>query len=272
VGNLFLLLAGCLLVLWPCVTALLWAVVLSYSSWPLHRRLVKALGGRRTLAASILALGMILVVFLPFVIVGATLADNVTELKTATRRWLDAGPPAAPAWLGKVPVIGQAAIERWQSLAADSATLLQEAKRFIEPIGALLLKAGLKLGGGLLQLALSILVTFFLLRNGSAVAENLAAAVGRIGGERGHHLLEVAGNTVRGVVYGILGTAMVQAVMAGIGFLIAGVPGAALLAMLTFFLSIVPVGPPLIWLPAALWLFHQGSIGWGIFMLIWGQA
>jgi predicted PurR-regulated permease PerM len=72
------------------------------------------------------------------------------------------------------------------------------------------------------------------------------------------------------VVYGILGTALVQAVMAGIGFLVAGVPGAGVLALLTFFLSVLPVGPPLIWLPAALWLFHQGSTGWGIFMLIWG--
>jgi predicted PurR-regulated permease PerM len=83
-------------------------------------------------------------------------------------------------------------------------------------------------------------------------------------------LLEVAGNTVRGVVYGILGTALVQAIMAGVGFAIAGVPGAVLLALLTFFLSVVPVGPPLVWLPAAFWLFHQGRTGWGIFMIIWG--
>ena len=80
----------------------------------------------------------------------------------------------------------------------------------------------------------------------------------------------MAGNTVRGVVYGILGTALVQAVLAGIGFLIAGVPGASVLALLTFFLSVLPVGPPLVWLPATLWLFHQGSTGWGVFMLIWG--
>jgi predicted PurR-regulated permease PerM len=63
---------------------------------------------------------------------------------------------------------------------------------------------------------------------------------------------------------------LVQAVMAGIGFFIAGVPGAGMLALMTFFLSVIPVGPPLVWLPAALWLFHQGSTGWGIFMLVWG--
>ena len=75
---------------------------------------------------------------------------------------------------------------------------------------------------------------------------------------------------MRGVVYGILGTALAQAVMAGIGFVMAGVPGAGVLTLLTFFLSVVPMGPPLIWGPAALWLFHEGSTGWGVFMLIWG--
>lgn len=269
-GILLLLLTGCLIVLWPFVTALLWGAVLSFSSWPLYRRLLQALGGRPTLAALLMSLAMVLVVLLPFVIVGFTLADNVTELKTATRHWLDASPPGPPAWVAKVPVIGRAAAEQWQSLAVDSARLLEQAKRLVEPAGSLLLKAGLKLGLGVFQLALSILVTFFLLRNGPSAGANLTAAIGRIAGERGHHLLEVAGNTVRGVVYGILGTAMVQAMMAGIGFLIAGVPGAALLALLTFFLSVVPIGPPLVWGPAALWLFHQGSTGWGIFMLIWG--
>jgi predicted PurR-regulated permease PerM len=99
----------------------------------------------------------------------------------------------------------------------------------------------------------------------------LTTAVERIAGEQGKHLLTVAGKTVRGVVYGILGTALLQAVMMGIGLLIAGVPGAALLALLTFFASIVPiVGTGLVWVPAALWLFHQGLTGWGIFVLIWG--
>ena len=269
-GILLLLLLGCLLVLWPFVTALLWAAVLSFSTWPLYRRLLGWLGGRRSLAASLVSLGMILVVLLPFVVAGLTLADNVTELKTAVQRMIEQGPPAPPAWLGKVPLVGQYATEQWQNLAADSAGFLRGARRYIEPVAAGLLRAGLNLGAGLLQLALSILITFFLLRNGPLVAENLNASIGRIAGDRGKHLLQVAGNTVRGVVYGILGTAMVQAMMAGLGFLIAGVPGAALLALLTFFLSVVPVGPPMVWLPAALWLFHQGRTGWGIFMLIWG--
>jgi predicted PurR-regulated permease PerM len=267
---LLLLLVGCLLVLRPFTSALLWAAVLSFSSWPIYQRLLRLLGGRRTLAALLMALGMILVMLLPFVVIGMTLADNVKELTTSARTLIDAESHAPSAWLTNVPVVGQQATERWQILATDSTKLLEMAKRIIEPVGSWLLVVSVAIGSGLLQLALSIFIAFFLFRDGDALAERLTTAVQRIGGEQGGHLLKVAGDTVRGVVYGILGTGLVQAVIAGIGFFIAGVPGAALLALLTFFLSVVPVGPPLVWLPAALWLFHQGSTGWGIFMIAWG--
>jgi len=267
---LIVLLSGCLFVMRPFVSALLWAVVLCFSSWPIYRRVLKMFGNRRTLAALAMTLAMVLVVLLPFLIVGVTLADNVKELTTAVRHWIGAGPPNPPAWLGKLPVVGQQAAEYWQSLAADSAKLLQAAQRLIEPVSSWILKIGLALGSGLMELSLSIFIAFFLFRGGVAAAERVTMGVERIGGERGKHLLTIAGNTVRGVVYGILGTALAQAVMAGIGFLIAGVPGAGVLALLTFFLSVVPVGPPLVWLPVAIWLFNQGSTGWGIFMLIWG--
>ena len=260
-----------MIVLRPFVSALLWAVVLSFSSWPIYSRLLRLLGNRRTLAALLMTLGMLLILLLPFLIVGMTLADNVKELTQATRHWIAEAPPAPPKWLAKLPVVGAKAVAYWQSLAADTAKLWAEAQRFVEPVSSWLLKAGLALGAGVIELALSIFIAFFLFRDGVAVGQRLTAAVERIGGERGAHLLAVAGKTVRGVVYGILGTALAQAVVAGIGFLIAGVPGVALLALLTFFASVVPVvGTALVWVPAAIWLFHQGSTGWGIFMLIWG--
>jgi predicted PurR-regulated permease PerM len=169
-----------------------------------------------------------------------------------------------------LPAVGQSARTYWIEVGQDSARLLQDAKRFLEPATAGLLKTGLLLGQGLVQLTLSILISFFLFRDGLSLAERLTSTVARLGGERGKQLLDVAGKTIRGVVYGIIGTALVQAVMAGIGFIVAGVPGAAVLSLLTFFLSVVPMGPPVVWLPAALWLFHKGSPGWGVFMLVWG--
>jgi predicted PurR-regulated permease PerM len=265
-----LLLLGCLVVIRPFSSVLLWSVVLCFSSWPIYQKLLKSVGNRRTIAALAMTLGLVLVMLMPFLIVGGKLGSNVKELAAATRTWLDEGPPAPPGWLERVPGIGKWASDYWQGLSGDSTKLFEESKRFIEPASAWLLKASLAMGRGVLEMGLSILVTFFLFRDGQAIAERMQAGAHRLGGEQGRHLLEVAGKTVRGVVYGILGTALVQAVTAGVGFIIAGVPGAILLALLTFFLSVVPMGPPLVWLPAALYLFHHGSTGWGVFMLIWG--
>jgi predicted PurR-regulated permease PerM len=264
------LVVGCVLVLRPFISALLWAIVLCSSSWPIYRRLLKLIGGRRTLAALAMTLGMILVVLLPFVIIGGAVSDDVRDLTVAVRSWIETGPPAPPDWLAKVPLVGPRSVEYWQTLATDSAKLVEAGKRLVGPASGLLVAIGKMLISGLVELALSILIAFFLFRDGESAANRVSIAVERVAGERGRHLLTLAGSTVRGVVYGVLGTALVQAVMAGIGYLIASVPGAGMLALLTFFLSVVPVGPPLIWIPATLWLLHEGSTGWAVFMLVWG--
>jgi predicted PurR-regulated permease PerM len=91
-----------------------------------------------------------------------------------------------------------------------------------------------------------------------------------VAGQLAPALFETVGGTIQGVVYGVLGTAIAQGLVAMAGLLIAGVPGALLLGFLTFVASMMPVGPPLIWGGAAVWLFFQGSIGWAIFMAVWG--
>lgn len=133
-----------------------------------------------------------------------------------------------------------------------------------------LISVGLAVGQGVTQVLLSAFLAFFLLRDAQVLSERLSIAVDRLAGGRGRHLLKVAGDTVRGVTYGILGTAIAQALVAGLGFWIAGVPGAVLLSVLTFFFAVIPFGPPLIWLPASLWLFAQDKPGLGIFLLLWG--
>jgi predicted PurR-regulated permease PerM len=248
-------------------------MVLAISCWPAYGRMLKLTGNRRTLASMLMMLGMILVILLPFAIVGVTLADNVSDLTAAARKWIGSGPPSPPAWVSKIPLVGPRAVEAWLGLASDTGKLLEKSKEWIQPVSAWLLTGGLLLGRGLLELALSVLISFFLFRHGASAAGRLSTAVERISGQKGQRLLLVAGKTIRGVVYGILGTALVQAVFAGIGFFIAGVPGAALLALLTFFFSVVPViGTGLVWIPAAFWLFHEGTTGWAIFMVIWGLA
>jgi len=102
------------------------------------------------------------------------------------------------------------------------------------------------------------------------LAARLQEVTRRIAGTRAQQLVDLAVTTVRGVVYGILGSLLAQGILAGVGFLVAGVPGAFLLGFLTLFLSLVPGGPALLWLPASIWLSKQGATGWAIFLALWG--
>lgn len=269
-AALALLIVGCVAVLHPFLTALLWAVILVSVTWPAFVHVDQWCGHRRNYSALAMTLTVSLVMIAPFAVVALGLVDNATQLSAAISGQLESGLPAAPAWLAGIPLVGASLNDYWQNLAHNSSSLTVELKRLLPSAQGALLAAGKTLGSGLMQLTLSVFIAFFLFRDGDAVNQRAIAVVSRVAGQRGRHLLEIARSTVTGVVYGILGTALAQGVLAGIGFAIAGVPGALLLGFATFFLSVVPVGPPLIWIGAALWLFQQGDMGWAIFVLAWG--
>ena len=321
---LLLLLLGCFFVLRPFMTALMWAMVLAYSLYPMQRKFTAWFRGSRTLAACFVTLMMTLVLAGPIVLIGFSIAEDGKNFAQTARNWFMAAPEQAPPWVEKLPLVGADVAGYWTKFAEDRKPLLDqldkevkivvprpkivienEAGSFVEdapPVPLVdgankiseedkipksanfvvvlgkflgwawgwLLSATWMVGQGVTQLVLSGFLAFFLLRDAPVLADRLAIAADRLAGTRGRHLITVAGGTVRGVIYGILGTAIVQALVAGLGFWIAGVPGAVLLSVVTFFFAVMPFGPPLIWIPTAVWLFAQNKPGMGIFMLIWG--
>lgn len=267
---LALVAAGTMLVLLPFLSALLWASILCYATWPVFERLTAWLRGRRSLAATLMCIAVSVVMIAPFLIVGASLAENVSHLSGRLQEALTRLPPAPPAWMGRLPLVGPGIAEYWQGVVENPGSLLQQLRTLLPGLSRWALQQGLVLGHGVAMLVLAVFVAFFVYRDGVALAERLGFALRRVAGERGERLLAVVGGTIKGVVYGILGTALAQGVLAAIGFLIAGVPGALLLGLLTFFLSIVPMGPPLLWIPAAAWLYFQGQVGMAVFLALWG--
>jgi predicted PurR-regulated permease PerM len=268
---LAMLIIGCYFVLQPFLTALVWAAILCTTTWPLYLRLHARLGGRDALAALAMVLVLALLMLAPFIVVGATIADNAERVANWGRHLLETGPPDAPAWVAQLPLIGTTVADYWNSMAHDTAQLLGVLGAYVEPLRRFAVSSGASIVGAVLQLTLSVFIAWFMFRDGHAIVERLRAVAERIAGDRGTHLAYVATTTVRGVVLGILGTALVQGVVAAIGFRIAGIEAAPLLGLLTFVVSPVPVGPPLVWVPAGLWLINDGHTGWGIFVLLWGM-
>jgi predicted PurR-regulated permease PerM len=270
IALLVLLAVGCLTVLRPFLSALLWALILSFSSWPLYAWLVRRLKGRRTLAASLMTLLVAAIFILPLAAAGTGLADSVAKVGGMIAVLLREGPPGPPAWVAELPIVGTQLTERWLELERLGAGWTAELQPYLDIGLNWLLSLGVRLGEAILQVSVSVLAAFFFFRDGAEGARRLDAAVKRLAGNRAQQLLAVAGGTVRSVVYGVIGTALAQATLQGLGLWLAGVPAPFFLGFLTFFLSFVPVGPPLVWLPAAIWLLYNGAIGWGIFLIGWG--
>jgi len=261
---------GCYLVLYPFIPAMLFAAVVCSSSWGLFVRLRRILWGNATVAALAMCLLQVLLVVGPSILIAASLSSNVSAMATTISGALESGTMAPPAWLSSIPLVGDYAVQYWQQVASSGESVASQAKGLLDPARGFLVATGKAAGQGLLQLVLAVFISFFFYRDGELLMTSIRNAFERLAGELSGDLIGTIQNTVTGVVHGIFGTALAQAMVAVIGFLIAGVPAAFLLGVGTFLLSLVPIGPPLIWGGAAIWLVSEGQTGWAIFMVLWG--
>jgi predicted PurR-regulated permease PerM len=264
------IIVGCALVLRPFALAILWAAILCFVTWPLRELLLKWFRGRHNLTAAMMTIVLLLVLFIPFFVIGLTFTENLRS----GLQWLETHKDTAllppPAWVERIPYAGEKINEYWSNMAEDAEPALSRLKPWFEQVGLWLLKYSFNFAQGVFTLAMSVLIAFFLYRDGEGIIANLHEAFQRISGDYAQHLMDVVKTTVQSVVYGTIGTALAQGIVAGIGFAIAGVPSPMLLATLTFILGFIPFGPPVIWIIASVWLFAEGYTSWGVFMVIYG--
>jgi predicted PurR-regulated permease PerM len=244
--------------------------VLAFASWPLMRLLTRALGGRESLAAGILTLGWMLLVAVPLVWLGFNLADHVRDAVALIKDVQVDGLPEAPTWLGSIPFVGERLVGMWDSIDQQGAALMVTIKPYLGQVGNWLLARSAQIGGGILELTLSLVFVFFFYRDGPRLAMFVHRLLERLIGDRAGYYIDLVAGTVQRVVNGVIGTAAAQALLALIGFLIAGVPGALVLGIVTFLLSLIPMGPPLVWIPATAWLVWKGDYTYAVFLGVWG--
>ena len=264
------LVIGCFMVLRPFLAAILSAAILCFSTWPVYEWLERKLGGRNWLAALVMTLLMALVLVLPLIAITLSYADEIPQLVERAREMLAQGLPEPPSWVSSIPLVGEQIDTAWRDLAGNREKLADMLKRLLQPARQVLVYSGFLIGEGAAQFTLIAFVSYFFYRDGAALVRALRNALNRLAGDQTGRLLEIVGGTINGVVYGIVGTGIAQGIAALVGFLIAGVPGAPMLAFVTCFLSIIPAGPVLIWLGATAWLVAIDQAGWAIFMALWG--
>jgi predicted PurR-regulated permease PerM len=261
---------GCVAVLYPFLSALLWAGILVFTTWPVHEwiraRLHLGRGG-----AALVMIGLTAVVLvLPIALAAPGGSDDVTQLRHAILGTLRGGLPVSPAWLGDVPLVGPTLADLWNHWAADIGALLEALRPFL----GIVLEGGLSvvlgIANGVVMFLLALFVAFFFYVYGEPIAARMRLILRRVAGDQADRLAEVTGATVRGVVYGIVGTAVVQGILTAFGLWVSGVPRPLLLGGLAGLVAVLPVGAPIVWIPAALWLLGTGHPAWAIFLAAYG--
>jgi len=265
------LLLGILAVLRPFITAILFGAILAIAAWPLRDFLLRR-GLKRGLAATLLLLLALAVVALPLLAMAPGLGERLAQGAGRLRDYF-ASAPQIPSWLAGLPVVGDRLAGMWDKMLLAKGNFWTVLEPYSEALREALVDAAGALGQSVLQIILSLVVATFFWVSGDTLAATLRDILRRLGGETVGAALEVAGGAVRSVAYGVVGTAVIQAVIMGIGLAVAGVPGAVLLGFVTLLLALSQIGAPLIivvWAGAAVWLFGQDQQGWGVFMIFWG--
>ncbi len=264
------LIALSLWVLRPFLAAGVWAAMIVVATWPPFLALENRLGGRRTPAILVMSLGMLLLLVLPLWLAIDTIFAHREALTVLSDRLVHEGLPAAPAWLLGLPLIGEKLADVWNALASGgSEGIVAKVTPYAADTGKWVLAQVGGLGGMLIQFLLIITIAAIMYGGGEQAARLMHRFGRRLAGARGEHSMILAAQAIRGVALGVGVTALVQTVLGGAGLLLAGIPFASLLSALMLMLCIAQIGPVLVLLPAAGWLFWTGDSGWAIFLVVW---
>jgi predicted PurR-regulated permease PerM len=264
------LLAGSAWTLLPFLNGLIWATTIAIATWPALLRVQRLTGGRRSPAVAIMTLLILLVFILPFALAIGTLLDAAGRSPAVMSDFLARGLGPPPAWITKIPVLGERFADRWQTVAAGGPEALVG---IVEPYARVAATWAIAATGGFGRIALLILLTIVLVAilysRGETAARGALAFAHRLGGEAGERTIRLAGQAIRSVALGVVLTALIQSLLAGFGLYFCGIPHPGLLTAIAFILGIAQFGPVPVLAPSVIWLYWSGSTGSATALLIW---
>lgn len=243
----------------PFVPILAWSVVFAVALNPAFRWLAKILGGRPKVAAAILTGISLAIVVGPAAWLGLGAVDGVKDFAgqlTAGEVLVPSPPAAIKSW----PLVGPQLFELWDQASTNLRSALRTVAPYLKPLAAPLLGLVGDAGVGTVKFLVSIVVAGFIFPFGTQLVSAGRGFLSRIVPQQSDHFLDLAGATIRAVSQGVIGVAIIQSLLAGIGFKLAGIPIAGLLAFLVLLLSIVQIGAAVIMFPVLIWIWTDKDL------------
>jgi predicted PurR-regulated permease PerM len=268
IGLLLIITVWCFKIVEPFITPIIWGIIIAIAAHPLYGRLGTALGERHKLAATVFTFIFLIILIVPTVMLTDTLIGGLKMLADKIRDGSLSIPPP-PVNLGKLIIIGQPLAKFWLLASENIHSALQQLTPVLKVIGSWLLSAATGAGITILHFVVAIIISGILLANSSGSKRTARAITHRLADEKGADFADLAEATVRSVANGILGVALFQSLLAGLGFMVAGVPAAGLWALLCLILSIAQIGIAPIMIPVIIYLFYTADTFTAVAFLIW---
>lgn len=278
VGLIAILAFLCALVFSPFVAVMVGGLILAVMMYPLHQRFARRLGGKQGLTATLLVLIGCLLLVGPLVMLGASFAGDIMDWKTAYENSQLSIRPPGPG-VAEWPLVGERIYHAWNEAATDLPKFLENrAQQLRDLSSAVFSAAGSAIGTAFLFLG-ALIVAGIMMAFGESGSNAMQRILSRVTGPvKGPQLQALIVATIRSVATGVLGVALIQALLFGIGFLLAGIPAAGILALLTMFIGILQLPALIIALPAIVYLWAAGdasttaNILYTVYFLIAGLA
>jgi predicted PurR-regulated permease PerM len=241
-----------LILIRPFLTMMIWSIIVAAALYPIFDWLSAKLYGHRAVAAVAITAASLLIMLGPATWLALSLAETVRVLLARLGEGNLTFPPPSEtvkAW----PLIGEKIYESWVLASTNLRAIVIEVAPYLKPLGSSLLNAAGSMGINLLKFIGAVIISGFLLIPGPSLIHLIKNVLGRVADARGEEFVDLAGATIRNVSRGIIGIAILQALLAGIGLLFAGVPAAGLFSFLVLVLGIIQIGPSVILVPLIVW-------------------
>lgn len=268
--SIGMLIAASFWVVRPFLPAVIWASMIVVASWPLMLRIEARLWGNRSLAVTVMTLALLFVLIVPLAFAVGTIVNNAEEMVGWVKALKTVTLPAPPEWVHALPVVGERIADAWQKLAAAGvADLSAKASPYA---GKALKWFAAQVGGAgvlFVEFLMTVGIAAIMFATGERAADGVRRFGRRLAGSRGEDVVHLAARAVRGVALGVVVTALIQALLGGIGLAVAGVPFATVLTAVMLLLAIAQIGVVPVLAPAVGWLYWSNHAGWATALLVW---
>jgi predicted PurR-regulated permease PerM len=252
------------------IVPIIWATILGFVTWPIYLRLRRLMRGSANGSALVMTLLLTACFVLPVLWLITLMRGETANTYQAIGTYLSHGPHPLPDFIANIPFFGPWVQEFFNQFSGDPAKVQTNISHLVEQRAGNVLNFLGGVGHNAAKFGLSLVTVFFIYRDGESLLGEIKRALQSVLGTRVNAYLEAAGDTTKGVVWGLLATSIAQGLLAGLGYWWAGLAAPLLLSAITALVALIPFGTPFIWGSAGIWLIATGHTLEGVGLLLWG--